>query len=159
MLEERTDRILGRDPETLQEIVARSCAIKAKVIEADEREGSLRAILNFGHTVGHAVEAALGYGTITHGEAVAHGMLVATALSVRRGLCPEPDATRLQALLVRFDLLGVPLPSPEALERYMVSDKKARDGVLQFVLTRGVGSVTLAPIFGQEELRLGLRSA
>lgn len=158
-LEEEADRILSRDPRALQEIVRRSCAIKARVVEADEREAGPRAMLNFGHTVGHAVEAALGYGTITHGEAVAHGMLVAAALSVRRGLCPEADAVRLRKLLTRFGLLGASLPSPESLETYMVSDKKARDGVLQFVLTRGVGSVTFAPIFDPEELRIGLQDA
>ena len=156
-LEEQADGILARDPGTLQEIVRRSCAIKARVVEADEREAGLRAMLNFGHTVGHAVEAALGYGAITHGEAVAHGMLVAAALSVRRGLCPEADAVRLRRLLTRFGLPGVPLPSPESLETYMVSDKKARDGVLQFVLTRGVGSVTFAPVFDRDELRLALQ--
>jgi 3-dehydroquinate synthase len=156
-LEEQVDRILARDPDTLQEIVARSCAIKASVVERDERESNLRAMLNFGHTVGHAIEAALGYGAITHGEAVARGMVVATALSVRRGLCSEKDERRLQDLLRRFDLLGRPLPAPESLEKYMVSDKKARDGVLQFVLTRGVGSVTFAPVSDREELRRVLR--
>lgn len=155
-LEEETDRILAREPGPLQEIVRRSCLIKARVVEADEREAGPRAMLNFGHTVGHALEAALGYGAITHGEAVAHGMLVATALSVRRGLCPEGDAKRLAHLLGRLGLPGVPLPSADSLETYMVSDKKARDGVLQFVLTRGVGSVTFAPIFDREELRLAL---
>ncbi len=158
-LEEQADRILARDLETLQEIVRVSCAIKARVVEADEQEAGLRAMLNFGHTVGHAVEAALGYGTITHGEAVAHGMVVAAELSVRRGLCPEGDAARLRELLRRFGLLGASLPSPESLETYMVSDKKARDGVVQFVLTRGVGSVTFAPILNRDELREGLRGA
>ncbi len=156
-LEEEADRILARDPVILQTIVTRNCAIKGRIVEADEREGGLRAILNFGHTVGHAVESALGYGAITHGEAVAHGMMVATALSVRRGLCPEKDARRLRDLLGRFGLLGRPLPPPESLEKYMVSDKKRRDGVLQFVLTRGVGSVTFAPISDQDELRRALR--
>lgn len=156
-LEDHADRILARDPEVLQEVVRQSCAIKARVVEADEREAGLRAMLNFGHTVGHAVEAALGYGVITHGEAVAHGMLVAVALSVRRGLCPLADAVRLRRLLTRFGLLGAPLPSPESLETYMVSDKKARNGVLQFVLTRGVGSVTFAPVFDRDELRLALQ--
>jgi 3-dehydroquinate synthase len=159
ILEERAERILVREPETLTEVVARSCRIKARVVEMDEREGSLRATLNFGHTVGHAVEAALGYGAITHGEAVAYGMLVAAEISVRRGLCPEADAARLRSLLSRFDLLAAPSPAPEALERYIVTDKKARDGVLQFVLTRGIGSVTLAPIFDREELWTGVRSA
>ncbi|HSB72734.1 MAG TPA: 3-dehydroquinate synthase [Candidatus Methylomirabilis sp.] len=157
-LEESADPILARDPAVLQGIVARNCAIKAKVVESDEREAGVRKILNFGHTVGHALESALGYGTITHGEAVAHGMLVAVSLSVQRGLCPESDAARLGALLRRFGLLGVALPSPESLETYMLSDKKARDGVLQFVLTHGIGSATLAPIFDPSELRMGLRA-
>ena len=158
-LEERAGRILARDPDTLQEIVSRSCAIKARVVEADEQEAGLRAMLNFGHTVGHAVEAALGYGGITHGEAVAHGMLVAATLSVQQHLCPEGDASRLRYLLGRFGLLGATLPSPESLETYMVSDKKVRDGVLQFVLTRGVGSVTFAPVFEPGELRKALEAA
>jgi len=159
ILEKEADRILKRDAGLLQMIVSRSCAIKAKVVEADEREAGLRAMLNFGHTVGHAIEAALGYGTITHGEAVAQGMVVAAALSVRRGLCPKEDALRLQQLLDRLGLLEEPVPSPESLERYMVSDKKTRDGVLQFVLTRGVGSVTFAPALDREELRTCLRTA
>ncbi len=157
MLEEEADRVLARDTVILQTIVARNCAIKGRVVEGDEREGRLRAILNFGHTVGHAVESALGYGVITHGESVALGMVVATRLSVRRGLCPEKDARRLQDLLGRFGLLGRPLPPPESLEKYMLSDKKARDGVLQFVLTRGVGSATFAPVLDRDELRRALR--
>ncbi|MFI5342557.1 MAG: 3-dehydroquinate synthase [Candidatus Methylomirabilales bacterium] len=157
-LEEAADRILARDPAILQTIVARNCAIKTRVVEADEREGGLRAILNFGHTVGHALESALGYGSITHGEAVAHGMLVAASLSVGRGICPPEDAQRLRSLLTRFGLLGVSLPSPESLETYMLSDKKTRDGVLQFVLTLGIGSANLAPIFDRDELRVGLRA-
>jgi 3-dehydroquinate synthase len=156
-LEDRAAEILARDPGTLEEIVARSCAIKARVVEADEREAGQRAMLNFGHTLGHAIEAALGFGRVTHGEAVAHGMLVATTLSVRRGLCPEADARRLRALLERFRLLEAQLPTPEALETYVVSDKKMRDGVLQFVLTLGVGSVSFAPISDRNELRAALR--
>ncbi len=155
-LEEDADRILERDSSTLQAIIGRNCAIKAKVVEADEREAGMRAVLNFGHTVGHAVEAASGYGTVTHGEAVAYGMLVATKLSVRRGLCPAADAGRLEALVRRFDLMPASCPSPELLEKYIFRDKKMRDGVLQFVLTPGVGSVTLAPVSDRNELREAL---
>jgi 3-dehydroquinate synthase len=155
-LERDAERVLARDKETLQTIVAKNCAIKARVVERDERETGLRAILNFGHTVGHAVEAALGYGAVTHGEAVAYGMLVATALSVRRGLCSRQDAARLGALLRRFALIPASPPSPELLETYMVRDKKTRDGVLQFVLTPGVGGVTLAPVSDRNDLREAL---
>ena len=156
LLEGEAGRILARDPDLLQTIVATNCAIKARVVERDEREAGLRAVLNFGHTVGHAVEAALGYGVVTHGEAVAYGMLVATALSVRRGLCPRQDAARLGSLLRRFSLIPASPPSPELRETYMVRDKKTRDGVLQFVLTPGVGGVTLAPVSDRNELREAL---
>jgi 3-dehydroquinate synthase len=157
-LEQDTDRVLARDAEVLQGIVAKNCAIKARIVEQDERETGVRAVLNFGHTVGHAVEAALGYGAVTHGEAVAYGMLVATALSVRRGLCPRPDAARLAALLHRFALVPAAPPSPELLEKYMVRDKKTRDGVLQFVLTPGVGNVTVAPVSDRNDLREALHN-
>ncbi len=156
VLERDAERILGRDPAVLQPIVARNCQIKAKVVQADERETNVRAVLNFGHTVGHALEAGLGYGRVTHGEAVAFGMLAATALSVRRGLCPPGDLMRLRALLTRFGCLPDQLLPPEVLENYIVRDKKMRDGVLQFVLTPGVGGVTLAPIFDRSELRNAL---
>ncbi len=156
LLEREASRILARDPELLQTIVAQNCAIKARVVERDEREADLRAVLNFGHTVGHAIEAGLGYGSVTHGEAVAFGMLVATTLSVRRGLCPASDAQRLQALLRRLTLVPDLRLSPETIEKYLVRDKKMRDGVLQFVLTRGVGSVTLAPVSDRKELREAL---
>ena len=155
-LERDAERVLARDAEILQTIVAKNCAIKARMVEQDEREAGVRAVLNFGHTVGHAVEAALGYGAVTHGEAVAYGMLVATALSVRRGLCPRQDAARLGSLLRRFALIPDSPPSPEVLETYMVRDKKTRDGVLQFVLTPGVGGVTLAPVSDRNELREAL---
>jgi 3-dehydroquinate synthase len=159
LLEARAGDMLRRDPHVLQGVVARNCAIKAAVVEADEREGGRRAILNFGHTVGHALEAALAYGTVTHGEAVARGMVVATELSVRRGLCPRQDADRLVALLQRFGLLTTAVPAFEALEKYILSDKKRRAGVLQFVLTRGVGSASLAPLSGLDELQAALRVA
>jgi len=152
LLEGEAGRILARDPDLLQTIVATNCAIKARVVERDEREAGVRAVLNFGHTVGHAVEATLGYGVVTHGEAVAYGMLVAAALSVRRGLCPRADAARLAALLGRFALVPAAPPSPELLENYMVRDKKTRDGVLQFVLTPGVGNVTVAPVSDRNDL-------
>ena len=158
-LERDADRLLARDPAVLQSVVACNCAIKAKVVQADEREASFRAVLNFGHTAGHALEAGLGYGEVTHGEAVAFGMVVATTLSVRRGLCPPGDLDRLRRLLMRFGCLPMRMLSPEVLEKYVVRDKKMRDGVLQFVLTLGVGGVTLAPIFDRTELRNALQAS
>ena len=92
------------------------------------------------------------------GHFSAYGMLVATSLSVRRGLCPPADAKRLGALLRRFELLPASCPEPEALETYILRDKKVRDGVLQFVLTLGIGSVTLAPVSNRKDLREALHS-
>ena len=156
LLEEGAEKVARRDPDTLKRLVARSIAIKAGVVESDEREGGRRAILNFGHTVGHALEAAAGYGRITHGQAVAVGMLAATILSVRRGLCPRKDLDRFRALLDRLGLLQELPVNLQSFDNYIVSDKKMRDGVLQFVLTPGVGSVTLAPVSDLEEVRAAL---
>jgi 3-dehydroquinate synthase len=155
-LEKNVEEVLSQDLRALVRFVRRACEIKASIVEADEWETDVRSILNFGHTVGHAVEAALGYGVVTHGEAVAYGMLVAASLSVRRGVCPPRDAARLEALLRRFGLVPGSVPSPELLEKYLVRDKKVRDGVVQFVLTPGVGNVTLAPISDWKDLRNAL---
>jgi len=159
LLEAQAGAIQRREPAVLETVVARNCAIKAGVVEADEREGGRRAILNFGHTIGHALEAALTYGSVTHGEAVARGMQVAAELSVLRGLCTRREADRLAALLRRFGLLETSLPPFEALVPYILTDKKRRDGVLQFVLTHGVGNATLAPFSGLDELQAALRAA
>ncbi|HTU02134.1 MAG TPA: 3-dehydroquinate synthase [Candidatus Sulfotelmatobacter sp.] len=155
-LEARAEALLRREADILRQVVAANCAIKARIVEADERENGVRALLNFGHTVGHALEAAGGYGALTHGEAVARGMLAAAAISVRRGMCPPEDAERLRALLARLGLLETPLPSLQGLQNYIIRDKKVRNGRVQFVLTGGVGTASLAPLSSPEELRAGL---
>jgi shikimate kinase/3-dehydroquinate synthase len=155
-LEEHVEHIRAREPEVLRTVVARNCAIKAAVVEEDERETGRRMVLNFGHTVGHAIEAALAYGTVTHGEAVARGMAVAAALSVRRGLCPPEAAARLTVLLRRFGLLTAPPPPLPVLEKYLLTDKKRRDGRLQFVLASRVGNAILSPIANPDELQAAL---
>jgi len=155
-IESHLDQVLRGEEEPLAFLVARSCAIKAKVVEQDEREEGLRAILNFGHTVGHAIEAATGYRRLLHGEAVAIGMVVATALSVMRGLCAEDDLQRLRSLLRR---IGLPTTSPSDLESIVKSiayDKKIKNNMIYFVLTKGVGHVTVAPISDRRELRRAL---
>jgi 3-dehydroquinate synthase len=159
LLEQSAERVSERDSDLLQRIVSTSCAIKARVVAADERETGLRAILNFGHTVGHAVEAALGYGAVTHGEAVAMGMVVAAELSVAEGLCPREDAKRLKTLLQRFGLLNTPLPEYESLEPFMLRDKKARSGSLQFVAVRGAGAAELIVLREFERLRRAVNEA
>jgi 3-dehydroquinate synthase len=140
-LEEHSDALLSRNPAALARAVRRCCELKADVVSRDEREGDLRAILNFGHTFGHAIETGLGYGAWLHGEAVSCGMVMAACLSARLGLVDEEIATRLRQLLQRCRL---PVAGPAALvpDRYlelMRVDKKARSGEIQFVLLEGRG--------------------
>lgn len=136
------------EPEALAHAVKRCCEIKASVVAADEREGGLRAILNFGHTFGHAIEAGLGYGEWLHGEAVGCGMTMAADLSVRLGHLGDVDRKRIVALIGAARL---PVRAPELGEaRYiglMKVDKKAEAGKIKFVVLEGIGKalVTSAP--------------
>jgi 3-dehydroquinate synthase len=147
-LEGNIDALLARDTQALAHAVRRSCEIKAAVVAADEREGGLRAILNFGHTFGHAIETGLGYGEWLHGEAVGCGMVMAADLSVRLGLIDSACARRLESLIARA---GLPTVGPAlGAERYLAlmrGDKKAEDGDCRFVVLDAPGraSVRAAP--------------
>lgn len=144
-LEDRIDALLARDPETLTEAIAHCCAHKAAIVARDETEQGERALLNFGHTFGHAIETEQGYGGLLHGEAVAVGMVLAARLSATLGRAPEADSRRLQALLERCGLpVTVPAGlSPGALVERMRLDKKAVSGQLRLVLWRGLGQADL----------------
>lgn len=139
-IEDNLGALLGRDKAALAYAVRRSCEIKADVVGQDEREQGLRAILNFGHTVGHAIEAGLGYGQWLHGEAVACGMVLAADLSQRMGLMPSDFVERLRVLIERT---GLPVQPPKlGAERYlqlMRVDKKAEAGAIRFVLIESLG--------------------
>jgi len=143
-LEANMERLLARDRAALSHAVRRSCELKAQVVAADEREGGLRAILNFGHTFGHAIEAGAGYGEWLHGEAVAAGMVMAVELSVRTGTLRREDAERIRDLIARA---GLPVRGPALpVERYlelMQVDKKAADGRVRYVLLEGLGRAAL----------------
>jgi 3-dehydroquinate synthase len=143
-LESHADALLAREPAALAHVVQRSCEIKAAIVGRDEREGDLRAVLNFGHTFGHAIEAGVGFGQWLHGEAVAAGMVLGATLSSRLGLIEREVEARLRALLSR---LGLPTRAP-ALggERYlslMRLDKKALGREIRFVLLDGRGRAQL----------------
>ena len=131
-------------PSRLQQVLTRSAAAKAEVVAADEREGGLRAILNYGHTIGHAVETLCGYGTWLHGEAVAIGMVAAGAIAEAMGLWRAADQQR-QCAVIRAAGLPLELPAldPQALLDCLQSDKKVRDGRLRFVLPEAIGRVTI----------------
>ena len=139
-IEAHLDALRALDRPALAHAVARCCEIKAAVVGADERESGLRAILNFGHTFGHAIEAGLGYGTWLHGEAVACGMVLAAELSARLGWVDAGFVARLERLVVRA---GLPVIAPAmAIERWlqlMRVDKKAEAGEIRFVLLDGAG--------------------
>jgi 3-dehydroquinate synthase len=159
-LEENMDKLLARDRSALEHAVRRSCELKAQVVAADEREAGRRAILNFGHTFGHAIEAAAGYGEWLHGEAVAAGMVMATELSERAGTLRREEAERVKALIARA---GLPLRGPKlALERYlelMQVDKKAEGGRLRFVLLEGLGRAALRADLDQRLVRESVAAA
>lgn len=139
-LESNLDRLLAREPDALSWAIRRSCEIKAGIVERDERESGERALLNFGHTTGHAIEAGAGYGIWLHGEAVAIGMAVAAELSVMLGSLEAPASSRLRVLLQRA---GLPVrPPPMSVEQYlslMERDKKSESGSLHFVLLKSLG--------------------
>jgi 3-dehydroquinate synthase len=143
-LEEHLDALLARDAAALAHAVRRSCEIKAWVVGQDERESGLRAILNFGHTFGHAIEAGLGYGRWLHGEAVGCGMVLASDLSVRLGLMPAAFLARMRHLV---ECAGLPVWAPAwSVQRYlelMQVDKKAEAGLIRFVVIESLGQATL----------------
>jgi len=144
------DALLARDPVALAHAVKRSCEIKAHVVAQDERESGLRAVLNFGHTFGHAIETGLGYGQWLHGEAVGCGMVMAAELSCRLGLIEPVFAQRLTALIARAGLpvRGPQLAADDNAGRYlelMRLDKKSQAGEIRFVLIDGPGRATVRP--------------
>jgi 3-dehydroquinate synthase len=141
-LAKRMDTVLRRDPGALDYILSRSIAIKAGVVSKDEREGGLRQILNFGHTLGHALETATQYRRFLHGEAIGWGMLAVTSMALQLKELPQADAVRILELIVSVG----PLPRlgnlrPSRLRRIMAGDKKARAGRVLWVLPRRIGKV------------------
>lgn len=143
-LQNQVELINRRDEAVLQYAIHRSCAIKAGIVENDEREAGLRAILNLGHTFGHAIETYTGYGTYRHGEAVAMGMMMAARLANRLDLL---GAAEMEAILRLMDALGLNLPVPDLPPRELVDlmyqDKKMQSGRLRLVLPTGIGQVTI----------------
>jgi 3-dehydroquinate synthase len=147
-IEANIGRLVARDPAALAYAIARSCEIKADVVKRDEREGGLRAVLNFGHTFGHAIENGLGYGEWLHGEAVGCGMVMAADLSHRLGLLDADSAVRVRRLV---KAAGLPVTAPDlGAERWielMEVDKKNEGGAIKFILLKPLGSpsITGAP--------------
>jgi 3-dehydroquinate synthase len=138
-MEEHADEVLGRDPKALERVIAASIRMKAGVVNVDERENGLRMILNFGHTVGHALEQATGYKVLLHGEAVGWGMVAALHVARERGTISSRQAERLESLVYQYG----PLPALKLRASKVVAatlgDKKNVGGVRRFVLPVGIG--------------------
>jgi len=144
-IEANIGKLVARDHAALAHAIARSCEIKADVVARDEREGGLRAVLNFGHTFGHAIEAGMGYGTWLHGEAVGCGMVMAADLSRRLGLIDDAAVERVRNLV---EAAGLPVVAPDlGVERWielMEVDKKNEGGAIKFILLKPLGSPSIA---------------
>lgn len=155
-LEANAGALCDRDEDALVEAIHRSCQIKAEVVASDERESGLRAILNYGHTFGHAIEALTGYSEWLHGEAVAAGMVMAAAFAARTERLDPVDVDRIRALLLRFEL---PVWAPRALcetpDRMLDSmrlDKKVQDGAIRLVLPVAIGRVEVTSDYPADAL-------
>jgi len=153
-LEKQADAIQSRDPVVLEEMVARCCQIKADVVSRDERESGVRAMLNYGHTMGHAIEKVTGFSSVLHGEAVAMGMAYALELAAASRSFPVADAQRAVSLLRAFDLPVAPVSGLdwEALSAAMAVDKKAEKGCVRFVLGEKLGQSDLPVVIPEQEL-------
>jgi 3-dehydroquinate synthase len=154
-LDANMDKLLARDPEALTYAIFRSCEHKAEVVAADERESGQRALLNLGHTFGHAIEAAMGYGNWLHGEAVATGMVMAAELSQQMGWLSADDVAYTRHILQRAKL---PVDPPaqmtgEDFMRYMSVDKKVLDGTLRLVLMKSLGASIVTADFDTAALK------
>lgn len=159
-LETNAVRLLARDPQALTYAIRRSCEVKAEVVGIDEREQGLRAILNLGHTFGHAIENALGYGEWLHGEAVATGMLLAAEMSMQLGWLPPPDFQRVKKLL---EASGLPIRAPNIgaakARELMGMDKKVLAGQLRLVLLQGLGNAVVTADYPPEALQTTLQQS
>jgi 3-dehydroquinate synthase len=159
-LEDKLDALLARSPDALTQAITRSCEIKAGVVAADEQEHGPRALLNFGHTFGHAIETGLGHGHWRHGEAVAAGMVMAATFAEDSGRLASGDAKRILALVERAGLPGWAPPSlePDKLLASMARDKKNRGRRVRLILPRRIGDAEVTADFDAARLRKLLES-
>ena len=159
-IEAHAEALVARDPAALAHAIRRSCEIKAAIVAADEREAGERALLNFGHTFGHAIESAAGYGAWLHGEAVATGMVLAANFSVRQGRLAAEDAARLERAVARLGLpVKPPAFPPDTWLEFMGRDKKNEGGAITLVLLDRLGAARVVKDAPVAELRQFLAAA
>jgi 3-dehydroquinate synthase len=154
-LEQHAEDIIARDQACLEVVIRRCCEIKAHVVELDEKESGLRAVLNFGHTLGHAFETVAGYRELVHGEAVALGMVLAARISAGLGHCSAADVERVTRLITRLGLRTVPPVAERArfLDAVM-TDKKSRNGSISFICNQGIGNFAVEQLLPDKMLTL-----
>jgi 3-dehydroquinate synthase len=143
-MEKNAEKILARDPAALERVIAASIRMKAEVVGIDERESGLRMILNFGHTLGHAIEAATGYRRLRHGEAIAWGMLAALRIALKRGTITRAQGARMERTILAYGPLPPFRASMDRLLDASGRDKKNRAGTRRFILPRGIGDAVVA---------------
>src|SRR6202142_2958108 len=153
LFEDRRREILDRDPVVIEKVIADSVRLKASVVNADEREGGLRQVLNFGHTIGHALEAETRYSRLLHGEAVAWGMIAATHIALSTGKLDSVTAGRITNAVIGFGKLPLMKWRTANIVRRLRSDKKTRQGVVHFILPREIGKVEIASDVGEAIVR------
>ncbi|HET7711221.1 MAG TPA: 3-dehydroquinate synthase, partial [Thermoanaerobaculia bacterium] len=153
------DAILGLDPDAIEQVVRRAIQVKASIVAEDERETDRRRLLNYGHTIGHAIEAALGYEGLTHGEAVAWGMIAANAVAARRGILPEEERRRIDDVLLSYRPAPVPPVAPDDVLRAAQLDKKNTRSARLMILPRGIGECEIVRDISDDDLRHGLSAA
>ncbi|HXC94918.1 MAG TPA: 3-dehydroquinate synthase [Edaphobacter sp.] len=157
-MEQNADAILAGDVKALTQVVAASVRVKADVVSKDERESGLRMILNFGHTIGHAIEAATNYKKLLHGEAVAWGMIAALSVAIARDSISEKEATRIVNLILRYGPLPHFKTTAEKLVTLTSRDKKNRSGIRSFVLPTAVGKTEIVRDVTEAELTTATES-
>jgi 3-dehydroquinate synthase len=154
-VEANSAAILAMNLDVLIEIIHRSCQLKAHVVELDEKEAGLRAILNYGHTLGHAFEALSGYRGLVHGEAVAIGMVLAARISAAESLCSQDDVSKICALIARCDLpIDIPHYDRQLLLNAIAADKKSKSGSITFICNQGIGMYAMSHHTPEELLKL-----
>ncbi len=154
-LEEHTEDIIARDKGCLESVISRCCEIKAHVVELDEKESGLRAVLNYGHTLGHAFETMAGYRELVHGEAVALGMVLAARISAALGHCAAADVERITTLITRLGLQTLPPGYVRTrLLEAVVTDKKSRNGTISFICNQGIGDFAVEQLLPDKMLTL-----
>ena len=159
-LQKNMQQILSNDRAAVDYVIQRSCAIKAEIVAQDEKEQSVRALLNFGHTFGHAIEKLTGYGNWTHGDAVAVGMVLAARLSENMSLITPEDVQNIEEILTAANLpISLPNIDPAELLAAMQSDKKVKDRNIQLVLLKNIGEAFLTADYSQEDLADILRDS